>query len=99
MLETEELLPERDVAGLISDQGLEGTVEARRSGRQERPVEREIEDLIEDKPTGQSSVRAVCCLRHWFPWLHPRSPSLPLFCGHARDRAPTDRCSGHFCRR
>src|SRR5215469_18727467 len=79
MLETEEPLPERDVAGLISDQGLEGTVEARRSDGQERPVEREIEDLVEDKPTGSSS--------------------LPLCCDHARKRAPTGRCSGHFCRR
>src|SRR5262249_9145188 len=49
MLETEELLPERDVARLVGDQGLERAVQARRCDRQERPVEREVEDLVEDK--------------------------------------------------
>jgi hypothetical protein len=67
VLETEELLPERDVAGLVRDQGFERAVEACRCNCQERPVEREVEDLVEDKASAEPGVRTTRRPRSRFP--------------------------------
>src|SRR5262249_61944029 len=67
MLEPEELLPEGDVAGLVRDQGLEHRVQARRGNRQERPVEREVEDLVENEAPSELGVRVT----------RRRGPSVP----------------------
>src|SRR6059036_1920531 len=58
VLETEELLPEGDVARLDRDERVEDRPHARRRDLAQRAVEREVEDLVEDETAAEPRIEA-----------------------------------------
>src|SRR5437763_1778690 len=62
VLETEELLPEGDVARLDRDEGIEDRLHARRRDLAQRAIEGEVEDLVEDEAAPEP-----CVGRHRIP--------------------------------
>jgi hypothetical protein len=56
VLETEELLPERDVARLDGNQRLEHAAQAGRRDGVQRAVERQVEDLVEDEAASEPRI-------------------------------------------
>jgi haloalkane dehalogenase len=82
VLETAEPLPERDVAGLVRDQVIEGAVQVGWSDGQGRAVERQVEDLVEEEPAAKPGVSAGRHRRGRRSWLrHVRiiAPLAPDF--------------------